>query len=187
MISYNELYKDVEKALSPKRFEHSKGVVARAIEYAKTYGVDEEIVKLTAIAHDIAKEVSKEEAEKLLDRYAIELDEIEIKSNNLVHAKLGAVICKEKYGFTSDMVNAVRYHTTGRANMSLLEKIIYLADATEAGRNYPSIEHYVSLVHENIDNATKEVAKWVIEDLLSKNKMIHFDTISCYNNNIKAL
>lgn len=79
------------------------------------------------------------------------------------------------------MVNAVKYHTTGRENMSLLEKIIYLADATEKGRTYFDLEYYVDLVKNDIDRAMFEVAKWSIENVCSKERVIHLDTIRCYN------
>ena len=89
MIEYEQLYKEVKNTLSEKRFKHSEGVVKRAIEYAKIYNVDIEKVKLVAIAHDIAKELTKEEIDKYLKEYGIVLDDIEQKNKNLIHAKIG--------------------------------------------------------------------------------------------------
>lgn len=180
MIKYEELYEEVKVKLSEKRFKHSEGVVKRAIEYAKVYNVDIETVKLVAISHDIAKELSDEENEKYIKEYNIEIDEVEKRNNNLLHAKIGSYICKNKYGFTQDMVNAVKFHTTGRENMSILEKIIYLADATEGNRKYCS-SFYVDLIKKDIDDGMFEVAKWVINSLLERNMVIHLDTIRCYN------
>lgn len=180
MINYDDLYNEVKETLSEKRFKHSEGVVKRAIEYAEIYNIDVEMVKLVAIAHDIAKEFSEEENNKYVEKYNIELDNIEIINKNLIHAKVGAYICKNKYGFTDDMVNAVRYHTTGRENMSMLEKVIYLADATEEGRTYCST-HYVDIVKENIDKGMVNISKWVTNKLLECNEFIHLDTIKCYN------
>lgn len=177
MITYEELLKEVKEKISIERFNHSIGVVKRAVEYAKIYNVDIETVKLTAIAHDIAKEMTKEEKEK----YQLSFDDIEILNQNLHHAKIGAIICKEKYNFTDDMTNAIKYHTTGRENMSILEKIIYLADATEPGRDYIDLEYYVDLSKTNIDKAVLEVSEWCIKNLLNKNSIIHLDTIKCYN------
>ena len=124
MIGYENLYEDIKNMLSEKRFNHSERVVKRAIEYAKIYNVDIETVKLVAISHDIAKELSEEENQEYISKHNIILDDIEKANKSLLHAKIGAYICKEKYGFTEDMVNAVMYHTTGRENMSILEKII---------------------------------------------------------------
>ncbi len=181
MVEYNIIYEDVKKAVSEKRFRHSEGVVQRAIEYAKIYGVDEQEAKLVAIAHDIAKELPKDEILKYAEEIGVELDEIEKENLKLPHAKIGAQICKNKYGFTEDMINAIKYHTTGRENMSMLEKIIYLADATEPGRTYFSLEYYVNLIKNDIDRGMFEVTKWSIEDITSKEIKIHLDTIRCYN------
>ena len=181
MIKYEELYKIVEKRLSEKRFNHSRSVVKRALEYADIYDVDKETVKLCAIAHDIAKEISFEELIDYMSKYSIKFDNIEKINKNLFHSKIGAEICKNEFDFTEDMVNAVRYHTTGRANMSLLEKIIYLADATEETRNYDDIQKYVDYVIKDIDNAMFMVSKWVIEKLSNKGEVIHLNTVECYN------
>ena len=175
MIKYEKLYEDVKEMLSEERFNHSERVVKRAIEYAKIYNVDIEMVKLVAISHDIAKELSEEE------KYNIKLDDIEKVNKSLLHAKIGAYICKEKYGFTDDMVNSVRYHTTGRENMSVLEKIVYLADATEEGRKEYIVSEYVDLINKDIDKGMVEISKWVMNKLLKNNKVIHLDTIKCYN------
>ena len=180
MIKHEELYKEVKNVLSEKRFKHSERVVKRAIQYAKIYNVDIETVKIVAIAHDIAKELSEEENKMYISKYNIELDEIEKINHNLLHAKIGAYICKNRYGFTDDMANSVRYHTTGRENMSILEKIIYLADATEEGRKECSTK-YVDIIIDDIDKGMIEVSKWVINRLLEKNKVIHLNTIKCYN------
>lgn len=181
MIKYEELYNEVKEILSEKRFKHSEGVVNRAVEYATIYNVDIEIVKLVAIAHDIAKELSEEENQKYISKYNVELDEIEKLNNSLLHAKIGAYICKEKYDFTEDMANGVRYHTTGRENMSMLEKIIYLADTTEEGREEYLKNECVDIIKQDIDKGMMKVSKWVINKLLNNNKVIHLDTIKCYN------
>ena len=98
----------------------------------------------------------------------------------MFHAKLGAEICRNKYGFTDDMVNAVKYHTTGRPEMSMLEKVIYLADATDENRKYEQA-YYINVIKENIDKGMVEVSKWVINHLLEKERPIHIDSINCYN------
>ena len=78
------------------------------------------------------------------------------------------------------MINSVRYHTTGRENMSMLEKIIYLADATEENRKYCS-KYYVDIIKENINKGIIEIQKWTINKLLEENILIHPDSIKCYN------
>ena len=180
MINYNELYKIVKEKLSEKRFRHSQNVVKRALEYAKIYGMDENIVKLCAISHDIAKEFTDSENREYIEKYNIKLDDIEKENKSLIHAKIGAEIVKNEYGFSEDMSNAVKYHTTGRANMSTLEKIICLADATEEGREELNLE-YVEIIKRNLDEGMVEICKWCLEYILSTKKVIHPDTINCYN------
>lgn len=181
MVEYKTLYNDIKNILSEKRFKHSEGVVQRALEYAQVYGADSNIVKLVAIAHDIAKELTIEQEKEYINKYNIILDEVEAVNRNLLHAKIGACICKDKYGFTEDMVNAIKFHTTGRTNMSLLEKIIYLADATDPSRKYNDMDYYVGVIKDNIDVGMREVTKWVINHLLENNKVIHLDSVKCYN------
>ncbi len=185
MVEYEKLYDIVKNALSEKRFRHSEGVVKRALEYAEIYDVDKETVKCVAIAHDIAKELPENDVKTFIERYSIDLDEIEKNNKNLIHAKVGAYICKNKFNFTDDMANSVMYHTTGRANMSLLEKVIYLADATDENRGYEDINYYVDLVKKNIDDAMVQVSKWVIGHLLENEMIIHPDSIECYNYYLK--
>ena len=181
MIKYDELYEIVKEKLSKKRFSHSEYVVKRALEYAEIYNADKEIVKLCAIAHDIAKELTDEEVEFYMNKYHIKFDEITKQNKNIWHSKIGAEICKHEFGFTEDMVNAVKYHTTGRANMSMLEKIICLADATEETRTYDDVQEYVNYVIEDIDYAMFKISKLVIAKLIGKDAIIHLDTVKCYN------
>ena len=180
MIEYEELYKQVKNRLSDKRFKHSEGVVKRAIEYAKIYNVDINTVKLVAIAHDIARDFNNEEIQQNIEKYNIKLDYIEKKNPNLLHAKIGANICKENFKFSQDMVNSIMYHTTGRPGMSILEKIIFLADATEENRNYCP-KTYVDLIKKDINLGIVEICKWVLNFLFTNNKLIHKNTLDCYN------
>ena len=181
MIDYNNLYNGIKEILSEKRFRHSEGVVKRAVEYAQIYNIDINTVKLVAIAHDIAKELKDEEYEQAIKKYNISIDEIEGKCKNLLHSKVGAYICKEKFGFTDDMVNAIKYHTTARENMSTLEKIIYLADATDPNRSYLDMDYYVGIISKDLNKGMVEILKWVIGKLIERDEYIHLDTIKSYN------
>lgn len=96
MVTYEELYEIVKESLSEKRFNHTLGVVERALEYAEIYGANIEDTKKAAILHDIAKEIPHQEAYKMFENFGVELDEIEKKNDNLIHSKLGAVIAKYK-------------------------------------------------------------------------------------------
>ena len=187
MIKYDELYEITKKSVSEKRFIHILGVVERAVEYAEIYGVNIEEAKIAAILHDIAKEISQEESYKMLEKYNVKLDEIEKKNFNLVHSKLGAAIAKYKYNLSDDISNSIAYHTTGRANMSILEKIIYLADATEKNRlylndlNILTLDELVDLIKKDIDEGLSYVLSYTLKYLLSKNMCIHINSVEAYN------
>ena len=137
--------------------------------------------------HDIAKEIPKEESYKMLENYGVQLDEIEKNNFNLVHAKLGAEIAKNKYNLSDDIANAIKYHTTGKENMTILEKIIYLADATEPNRNYLknenelSLNELVELIKKDIDKGLEYTLKWNLESILRRNLIIHLDSVKAYN------
>ena len=187
MIEYEKIYIDVKNMLSEKRFKHTEGVVLRAIEYAVVYNVDTQKVKLAAILHDIAKEISKEESYKKLEIYGVKLDNIEKRNFNLIHSILGAEIAKNEYGLEDDIVSAIRYHTTGKENMTILEKIIYLADATEPNRVYDnkenelSLDELVELIKSNIDKGLEYILKWNLQSVIKRNLLVHLDSVKAYN------
>lgn len=187
MITYEELYEVVKQSVSEKRFNHVLGVVERAIEYAKIYNVNIEDVKIAAILHDIAKEYSDEKNNEILNRYGKKLDEIELKNHNLIHSKIGAIIAKYEYGFSDDIYNAISFHTTGRPNMSMLEKIVYLADATEKNRKYLdklnilSLEELVDLIKKDIDSGLSYVLSYTLKYVLDRNLYIDINSVKAYN------
>lgn len=168
-----EIEKYLKKNLSEKRYQHSIRVMQKAMEYAILYQQDIEQVKITALAHDIAKEMSVKENEK----YIIEnnLDQSLLLSENkyLIHGYVGADILEKKYHFTKEMADAIRYHTTARGKMTMLDKIVYLADKTEDGRDYPNIEKERKLAIENIDEAIILTLQNSIERKRKKGKKIN--------------
>ena len=125
----------IEKNFSEKRKVHTEGVRRTAIALAEKYGADVEKAELAALFHDMYRGVS----EDVLNYYIkhLDLDKKYLNNCNLAHSKIAAIIMKRDYGIEDeDIINAVSYHTTGRPGMSLLEKIIYIADAIEPNRNY---------------------------------------------------
>ncbi len=176
--------------LTPERYAHSLGVMETAVDLAKIYGADVEKAKIAGLLHDCAKNL-----DDIYDRcrdLEVDLDEFEMKSPPLVHAKLGAEIAKIEFGITdSEILEAISWHTIGKENMSLLEKIVFVADLTEPGRTYPDAEPLRSLSRENLDLAlykcvlaTVEINKkrgnpvhpnaFTIMDELKRNKFVNF-------------
>lgn len=181
MKTYEEIYEIVKERLSEKRFFHSICTMERCVEYAKIYGIEEEKAKLIGIAHDITKETPKELKVEEAKKYGVELDEIEMNTPGLIHAKSGAGICRKDFGFSEDMVNAIKYHTTGRENMTVLEKIMYLADATGRDRKYPEAGIAYELAKKNLDEALLYFFKKTIEWNIQEDKILHLDTVKAYN------
>lgn len=182
-MEYEEIENDVKSVLSEYRFTHSLGVVKKAVELAKIYGLQEETAKKVGIAHDIAKEMTDEEMLEYVKNNNIRIDEIETVKPSLLHGKIGADIAAKKYGFTNDMANAIKWHTTGRENMSMLEKIIYVADKIEENRKGTrfDIEKSRELSKQNIDEASLFLMNESIDYNIKKDAIIHPKTIEARN------
>ena len=182
-MEYEEIENDVKSVLSEYRFTHSSGVAKKAVELAKIYGVQEETAKKVGIAHDIAKEMTDEEMLEYVKNNNIEIDEIETVKPSLLHGKIGADIAAKKFGFTHDMINAIKWHTTGRENMSMLEKIIYVADKIEENRKGTrfDIEKSRELSKQNIDEASLFLMNESIDYNIKKDAIIHPKTIEARN------
>lgn len=182
-MEYEEIENDVKSVLSEYRFTHSLGVVKKAVELAKIYGVQEETAKKVGIAHDIAKEMTDEEMIEYAKANNIRIDEIETVKPSLLHGKIGADIAAKKFGFTQDMINAIKWHTTGRENMSMLEKIIYVADKTEENRKGTSfnLEKSRELSTQNIDETLIFLMNEFITYNVKNEWLIHPETIKARN------
>lgn len=176
-----KILEDVKNTLSEKRYIHSIGVMKQAEYLAKKYGQDVEIAKAVGIAHDIAKELTEEEKIKYVEENKIKIDEIEKINIGLLHAKIGADICKKKYNFTEEMQNAIKYHTTGNENMDTLAKIIFVADKTEENRKYDDLQTVQKLADEDLDKCILYILDYMLVDNVKKQKTIHPDSIKIRN------
>ena len=181
-MEYKEIENDVKSVLSEYRFTHSLGVAKKAIELAKIYGVQEEIAKKVGIAHDIAKEMTDEEMIEYAKANNIRIDEIETVKPSLLHGKIGADIAAKKFGFTQDMINAIKWHTTGRENMSILEKIIFMADMIEEGRNFPGVDYLRELsFNKQLDKALITSFNNTIKFVIDNDQLIHPRSVKARN------
>ncbi len=131
-----KLRKQMEKVLESRRYEHTLGVAYTAATLAMIHGEDADKALTAGMLHDCAKCIEYQKQLKICEKNHIALSDTEReKDSRLIHAKTGSVLAKERYGVTDDdILNAISYHTTGRPGMSLLEKIIYIADYIEPGR-----------------------------------------------------
>jgi len=180
-MDFEEIKKELKTRISEKRYNHSLGAMKVAGELAKQYGENEEEAQFAGLIHDIAKEMNKIEIEKYLEKYGIEVDEIEKKQMSLLHAKLGASIAKEEFGANDKIQNAIKYHTTGNKNMDKFAKIIYLADKIEENRTYEEVEIVRELAKSDLDKAILFVLDFNIQKSIKKQTLIHPDTIELRN------
>lgn len=183
----NRINEDIKKVETEKRYIHSLGVMKKAEELAKIYGENINKAKLVGLAHDIGKDLSREEKLEYAYKNNLEVDEIEKINVGLLHAKIGADICKQKYNFDEDMQNAIKYHTTGNKDMNTFAKIIFLADKIEDGRKYKNEEKMKKLqearkiAKENLNEAVLYEIDSSLEFTLQKKELIHPDSIATRN------
>jgi len=157
--------KAMEKTLDPKRYEHTLGVEYTAAALAMRYGADIKKARLAGLLHDCAKCLSDEKRLKICRKHNISVNEVELRNPYLLHAKVGSFLAMDEYGVKdTDVINAILNHTTGRPGMSMLEKIIFIADYIEPGRkNAPNLEEIRKLAFIDIDRTLLRV----LEDTLS--------------------
>lgn len=148
------LIKTLQTELNYKRFVHTLGVASTAACLAMCYGADVEKAELAGLLHDCAKCLDLKKMVKLCDKAGYELSDVERESSSLCHSKAGAVLAQEQYGVDDEeILNAIRFHTTGRPGMSLMEKIIFIADYMEPGRDVASdLPQVRALAFSNIDD-----------------------------------
>ncbi len=177
----NKALEIVAKQLTEKRYTHTLGVMETAIDLAKLYEADEKKAELAAIFHDYAKFRPLEEMKKIIIEQ--KFDPFLLQYNpELWHAPVGAYLIPEEVGIKDvEIINAVRYHTSGRMNMTLLEKIIYLADYIEPGRQFPGVEEARKLAKKDLDEALIYSVKNTIIFLMNKNQAVYPDTFTFYN------
>lgn len=168
----------LKKALDAQRFAHTLGVEQTAREMARIFGEDEEKAALAGLLHDCAKCMPLSQMVKAAR--SVPLDPVMKESKALMHAVAGMCIAESVYGVKDqDVLGAIRWHTTGRASMTALEKIIYLADMIEPGRKpFPGIEELRALCHEDLDKAMHLALRMSLEHVQAQGKTLHPDTMS---------
>lgn len=173
---------DLKGKVSKKRFIHSMNVAKAAQMLAEIYGVDAQKAKLAGLMHDIAKEMTHEEHIAVLEDAPEVMKELENISVKLWHGPVGSVYLKQKYGiYDEDILNAVRYHTTGRKNMSLLEKIVFVADHISEERKWPDVTYLRGLAKVDLESAMLAKLSTAIKRCIFKVMEINKNTFETYN------
>lgn len=183
----DSIMKYLEKTISQKRYAHSVNVSTTAARLAEQYNGDVRKAGIAGLVHDCARELEKGELLDCLVQEGIYVDKMTLDIKELLHGPAAVHICRKAFGIEDEeILNAVRYHTTGRENMSVLEKIIYLADFIEPLRSFEGVEEMRRLAEENLDKALLLALNSSIEYLISKNGLIHMDTILSRNYMLKV-
>lgn len=168
--------------LTPARLNHSLEVAKEAERLARRWGADSAKAKTAGLLHDILKNTDSAEQLKILEEFGILLTDVERAGEKLYHAMSGAAFIEHILGVSDrDLLNAVRYHTTARAGMSLLEQVLYLADFTSADRDYPDVEIMRQKTDESREAAMMYALEYSLRDLLEQHRAIHPDTVAAYN------
>lgn len=177
-----EQYRDILRGrLTPKRYRHSLAVAEQAEHLAEKYGADPKKARTAGLLHDILKDTDGDSQLQIFKDFGILLDDVEKNAPKLWHAHAGAVFLEHILGIDDpDILLPIRYHTTGRAGMSLPEIILYLADFTSADRQYPDVEVMRELTERSIQEAMRYALRYTIDDLKAQGLPVHPDTLDCY-------
>ena len=163
--------------LKHKRIPHVLGTEQEAIRLAERYGADVEKARRAALLHDCTKKLEMEDQLALCRQYGIELDELEQVALKLLHSKTGAAIARDVFGVDDELYSAIWYHTTGRAGMTLMEKIIYLADYIEPTRDFPGVDDLRKACYEDLDKGLLLGLEMSIEEMQRMGNPVHHATI----------
>lgn len=163
--------------LKHKRIPHVLGTEQEAIRLAERYGADVEKARRAALLHDCTKKLEMEAQLELCEKYGMELDELEQVALKLLHSKTGAAIARDVFGVDDEIYSAIYYHTTGRANMTLLEKIIYLADYIEPTRDFPDVDVLRKACYEDLDKGLLLGLEMSIEEMQRMGNPVHHATV----------
>lgn len=177
-----EFLEILKTRLTPQRLYHSICVAEKAKELAEIFGGDSEKAYTAGLIHDIMRYEPPEKMIELILSDGQVLTESEKKITVTLHAVAGEVYLRKVLGVTDgEILSSVRYHTTGKEDMSLLEKIIYAADLTSADREYPDVQEVRALAEKDLDRTVLRGLSFTIEDNARKCRPIHIDTVKAFN------
>ncbi|PYZ94221.1 phosphohydrolase [Salipaludibacillus keqinensis] len=181
-MNEKKAFETVRHSLKPRRFEHTERVVEQATKLAEKYGGDFKKIRMAAILHDYAKYRPTEEMrQKVMKNSTLPMRLLDY-GDELLHSFVGAVYVKEELDIKDEVIlSAIRYHTTGRAGMTLEEKIVFLADYIEPGRTFPEAAEARKLAEDDLDLACLASLKNTIIHLSNKSLAIYPDTFEAYN------
>jgi predicted HD superfamily hydrolase involved in NAD metabolism len=176
-----ELKRYLKKCVGHQREKHSKNTAKEAVKLAKKYGADQEKAYVAGLLHDVAKGQCRFGLRKLAKEYELTIDEFEMRNPELTHGKLGAIMVSKHLGIKDkDILSAIRWHTTGHADMTLIEKVVYIADIIEPGRKFEGVQSIRLLAYKDLDKAMILALEYVMKFVHSKGFALHPKSIEAY-------
>lgn len=172
----------MKEMLNDELYRHSLGVAEAALYLADLHGADPRKAYLAGMVHDYGKRYSSEELLRKAHFLGVQLDRIARQEERLLHAPVGAALIVSELKISdSDIIKAVAYHTTGRSNMTLLEKVVYLADFIEKGRDFEGVDLIREAACNNIDQALLAAVNQTIESVLTRGLLLHPRSVAFRN------
>lgn len=162
--------------LKKKRVNHVLGCAETAVKLAQLYGEDTTVALRAGLLHDVTKAIDGEDQLLLVDKYDIVISDFERSHPKLLHAKTGAAVAKHVFGECDEVVEAIYWHTTGRPDMTMMEKIIYLADYMEPTRDFPGVDELREVTLKNLDRGLMMGFELCIGELIRENKTVCRDS-----------
>lgn len=185
--SRDELMQAVSGQMPEKRWKHTEGVMSTSVKLAKQYGADPVKADLAALLHDVTKYWPIDRQEEIIRKNGLN-EELLNHDKQLLHAEVGAYVARSEYGVEDqEVLDAIRYHTSGREGMTLLDKIVCLADYIEPGRDFPGVDHIRELADVSLEEALIAGFDSTISFLLEKRKAIFPLTVLSRNDLIREL
>ena len=178
----------LEAKLEDRRYRHVLSVRDMAVELAGKYGADLQKTNLAALLHDCARWMNTRQLFGAVADYEIQLDEFEQISASLLHALVGAELAIDIFSIgDEEILSAVRSHTRGNGAMTLVDKLLFVADFAEPKRSYPEAAAVRKIAKQDLNQAVFEVARFKIANLLDKGLVVHPDTIAVYNGALREI
>lgn len=182
MYNIDEKKKYLKSHLSQKRYTHSLNVAQECAKLAEKYGEDVDKAYFAGLLHDICKELPPEEQKKMAAESDLSPSREELETHSLWHAIAGAYFVKTEFGVEDiDIINAIRFHTVGRAGMTRLEEIVYLGDLISADRDYKDIDKMRKLAYSGMDKAMLEALSYAVKSVVKKGGVLPICTVEGYN------
>lgn len=187
-MTYEQYEQEVKRHLTQGRFYHSQCVAAEAEKLARRYGADPEKARLCGILHDVMKDTPPQEQLKILEKSGIILTVAQRRNRKLWHALSGAAYLREELGIADqEILGAVECHTSGKGGMSLLDKVLFVADYISADRDYPGVEELRGTAYRSLEEAMVEGIRFTVDELMGQELPVAAESIEAYNDAIITL